>query len=405
MRGLADKRPTRRGFSAHAISRQTGSGQMKKHKIAMGIAALFGMTAAPAAFAEVTFNGFGQVMYGQTLDDDAPVLEYDDKGSFAPESLFALQATAPVSDKLDAVAQIVARGKEHYKPEFAWAYARYQIDSDWSVKAGRQRIPFYSNSDYLEVGAAYPYLRPPMSVYNIPLSNYDGVNLGRGFSLGNWELNTQFLYGTFDDTTTTDGQDVKVKLRVLGTAFEAIYNDWLSLRASAFENKVSVDVAQIDQIIAGLIASGNPQTAKEFDAKDEDSYYVGLGVGITQGPLQLNAEYTQSDVKDSYLSKRTGWYLSAAYRLGNLTPVMYYGVSKTGTSTVTADPALVGPELAGAVAAVVASQKSEIAYSSIGLRYNLSATAALKADFTHVDPKVGTAKSADVIAAGIVFSF
>ena len=378
---------------------------MKKHKIAMGIAALFGMTAAPAAFAEVTFNGFGQVMYGQTLDKDSSLLEYDDKGSFAPESLFALQATAPVSDKLDAVAQIVARGKEHYKPEFAWAYARYQIDSDWSVKAGRQRIPFYSNSDYLEVGAAYPYLRPPMSVYNIPLNNYDGVNVGRGFSIGDWELTTQFLYGTFNDTTKTEGQDVKVDLRVLGTALEASYNDWLSMRASAFKNKVSVNVPQIDQIIAGLNATGNAQIAKEFDAEDEDSYYIGLGVGITQGPLQLNAEYTQSDVKDSYLSKRTGWYLSAAYRLGNLTPVMYYGVSKTGTSTVTADPALVGPQLAGAVAAVAASQKSEIAYSSVGLRYNLSATVALKADLTHVDPKVGTAKAADVIAAGIVFSF
>ncbi|MDB5972789.1 MAG: hypothetical protein JWQ90_5239, partial [Hydrocarboniphaga sp.] len=74
---------------------------MKRHQIAMGVAAVFGITASSAAFADVTFNGFGQVMYGQTLDNVSD-LGYDDKGSFAPESLFALQATAPVSDKLDA---------------------------------------------------------------------------------------------------------------------------------------------------------------------------------------------------------------------------------------------------------------------------------------------------------------
>jgi hypothetical protein len=380
---------------------------MKKHKIAMGIAALFGMTAAPAAFAEVTFNGFGQVMYGQTLDKDSSLLEYDDKGSFAPESLFALQATAPVSDKLDAVAQIAARGKEHYKPEFAWAYARYRIDSDWTAKAGRQRIPFYANSDYLEVGAAYPYLRPPMSVYNISISNYDGVSVGRGFSLGKWEMNTQFLYGTFNDTVKNEGQDVTVDNRLLGTALEASYNDWLSLRASAFKNKLTVNVAGIDQMIPGLIATGNTQTAEDLDVENEDSYYVGFGVGIKQGPLQLNGEYTQSEVKDSYLGKRSGWYLSAEYHFDKLTPVMYYGVSKTNPSAIApVNPATTPPALAGGVAAVVASQvKTEVAYFSVGVRYDLSATVALKADFTHVDPKVGPGETTDLVAAGIVFSF
>src|SRR6187431_1984659 len=70
--------------------------------------ALLALAVAQTAQAEVTFNGFGQVVAGATLDDGSTVtgLSYDDSISFDPESLFALQATATLGDRADAVAQV-----------------------------------------------------------------------------------------------------------------------------------------------------------------------------------------------------------------------------------------------------------------------------------------------------------
>lgn len=380
---------------------------MKTKQVALGAAALIGIVAMPAAVAEVTFNGFGQVIYGQTGDEPGfGDLGYDDDGSFERETLFALQATAPVSDQLDAVAQIVARGSEDFDPEFAWAYLRYQINDEWSAKIGRQRMPLFRYSDYLEVGAAYPFMRVPGPVYDNPFRNYDGLNIGRGYATGDWELTGQLVYGTFDDTITADGQETDLRLpRIFGGALEATYGDWLSLRASAFRMKVSVKPLAMESLVTALVATGNADTAEDLVPDEETSTFVGLGAGINRGGVQLDAEYTYTKVQDSYVGKIDSWYVSAAYKVGAFTPVAYYGVTE-------AEPDRYRPLVPGTPAALVtgvgnliAARTTENAYTSVGVRYDLSPGTALKFDYTHYEPKRGDAESVDLVAAGIVFSF
>src|SRR5262249_49468798 len=115
-----------------------------------------GLAGMPSARADVQFNGFGQVVVGSTLDNKLTgtdpqnpntyvtfptISDYKADPSFKPESLFALQARATLSDRLSATAQILASGanNDDFTPKFAWAYASYQISDEWAVKAGRQR--------------------------------------------------------------------------------------------------------------------------------------------------------------------------------------------------------------------------------------------------------------------------
>ena len=54
-------------------------------------------------------------------------------------------------------------------------------NAEWSAKAGRQRLPRFRYSDFLEVGHAYPWLRPPHAVYTATFSNDDGLSAAYSF--------------------------------------------------------------------------------------------------------------------------------------------------------------------------------------------------------------------------------
>ena len=82
-----------------------------KTLIALACAATF------TANAEVRINGFANLIAGVTSSEDT-LYGYDDKISFSEESLFAIQISGDVNDKITATGQLVARGADDYDPDF-----------------------------------------------------------------------------------------------------------------------------------------------------------------------------------------------------------------------------------------------------------------------------------------------
>ena len=62
-----------------------------------------------ATNADVRINGFANLVAG-TAGSDESFLGYDDEISFDAESLFSLQISGDINDKMSATGQIVARG-------------------------------------------------------------------------------------------------------------------------------------------------------------------------------------------------------------------------------------------------------------------------------------------------------
>lgn len=108
---------------------------MKKSLLAASI-----MVAAASAQADVTINGFGNVVGGIASSDDV-VLNFDDNIDFQNDSLFALQFSSDVSDKITATAQVLSRGEDDFDVAFEWAYLSYEVNNNWTVTAGRSRLP------------------------------------------------------------------------------------------------------------------------------------------------------------------------------------------------------------------------------------------------------------------------
>jgi hypothetical protein len=347
-----------------------------------------GLIGPTAAHAEVHFNGFGQVVVGSTLDNSRPMPanttlgEYSADPNFRTESLFALQAQASLSDTLSATAQILADGSTNgnpspgvftntqFTPKFSWAYATWTINDNWSIKGGRQRIPLYHYSDYLQVGEAYPWLRTPISVYSSPVSDYDGVSLSGNFSVGDWFLQPQVYYGNFNGGIYYRQLNAQLSMsNLVGVVFDASYSDWLEIRASAHTSKATAtyeEVTQLqtglnelagatganNQLIAGMAAAnaqfelgGVPADQLPFNAAIQDltnanAQYQGYlnatnavkqtlsfysaGISINKYNFIFDSEYIFQH-SWAYIPDTIAYYLSLGYKYKQFTPYILYG--------------------------------------------------------------------------------
>lgn len=125
---------------------------MKANRFSLAVLLTASITAFQAyAVDNVRINGFGNVVMGVTSSDDT-FLGYDDNPDFSNESLFALQVSSDISDKLSATAQVLGRGSEDFDVNFEWAYLSYKISDSLTLVAGRSRLPLFTYSSSLDVG-------------------------------------------------------------------------------------------------------------------------------------------------------------------------------------------------------------------------------------------------------------
>ncbi len=308
--------------------------------IGMGV----GLIGPTAAHADVHFNGFGQVVVGSALDNNRPMPlgtylgEYAADPNFRTESLFALQAQASLSESISATAQILADGattsnpapgqftNDEFQPKFSWAYATWTINDNFSLKGGRQRLPLYHYSDYLQVGEAYPWIRPPVSVYSAPVSNYDGISLNGNFSFGDWFLQPQVYYGNFNGNIYYQELNANLTLdNLMGAVIDASYSDWFEFRASYHMAKMSATYDQVTTLQSGITAltgsAGNGALIAGMQEADQALVAAGAPA-VFEDPNPLNDsnpvadltaanQYYNQYLDNTYLSHQTITFSSA----------------------------------------------------------------------------------------------
>jgi len=378
-----------------------------KRLLALGI--LAALSATPTAAQSVQITGFGQMVAGTVSDGTTfPGTGYDSDWDFKDESLFALQVRGDLNEQWSATAQIVARGRDDFDPEFAWAYVGWNGGNGLSAKLGRQRIPLFRYSDFLEVGYAYPWLRPPHAVYNFQFSNFDGGSLAYTFGSGAWYSTVSLIGGKHESTITISNQPAPQELQSLvGGSFETVYNDWLTLRAGYYQADVVIDAQALNPLLSSLRTNGFGNVANAIDFNDPGSF-LGFGAEINHGNWLVVSEYTKVQIDDSYFTDKSQFYVTGGYRFGAWTPTVTYGTrdgdAKTGIIGLLPNVAPLAP-LRAAVSGVVFSDDLDAEYLSLGLRWDVATNVALKADWTQYENKGPAAAESDSVAAGVVFTF
>lgn len=379
------------------------------------VAILAAMGAATAAQAEVRVSGFGQLVAGKMLHSDERFAEvsyesnkYDGDLNVAKDSLVAVQVDADLGSRMSATAQVVASGDKAFRPQLAWAYVNAKLGAGFSAKVGRQRIPFYRYSDYLDVGYAYPWVRPPVAMYNQPWSNADMVNLSHTAYFGKWYSQAQVFYGRYKGEIYGHDSGVDAKLQNLrGASWDMEYDEWLSLRAAYVAGKVTVTGTALDQVTATLRAIGQGARAERLDYTQDSGTFENVGFKIDRANWLVIGEYTRLDVQNTVYDgiDRHDWYAAIGRRFGKLTPTLTYGERKAGIATDALAGIPTASPLYRPVLAAASSQQLDESFAGVGVRYDLSDRFALKADWTRYRSDIAGVSDGDLLSAGVAFTF
>lgn len=382
-----------------------------KTVLAVAIAATLSMAASAADAAEVRVSGFGQIVGGAMMDrgDEYPEREYGHRLDFQPESTFGVQIDAELNDRVTATGQVLAKGSDDFNAELAWAYAKVRVVDGLDVKVGRQRLPLYRFSDYLDVGYAYPWVRTPVAMYNQPWSNVDGISATYNLTLGPVYLQSQAIYGNFDDQVRLDGRNLAAKLdRISGLSIDAEYDEWLSVRAAYLRANVTITGSSIDQLVPVLRNFGQAARAEAVDYSADLGEFKSIGFKAEKFNVLAVGEYSETSIEDSAFDNtdRTDCYASVGYKIGSVMPHFTYGRrSQDQNEAIIAGVPTASP-LYGPLLMAANSQVREDEFKSIGVRWDFADNVAFKADYSRYEDRLTAEKvDGDVVSAAIAFTF
>jgi hypothetical protein len=379
------------------------------NRLLIAAACAAALSFASPADAAVSISGFGQVVVGTTGDDAEPFPErnFDSDVDFKEESLFAVQVSADLNEHIDVIAQVLARGDKDFDAELAWAYANMRLGDAFTLKAGRQRLGLFRYSDYLDVGYAYPWVRPPVSVYNLGFNNADGLSLSHNMQLGDWYSQAQLFVGGYSGDARFGGTYLDTKLKsLMGASWTVDYNDWLSLRATYYKADVEyVRGTSLDTLEALLTGNGLGALASSLVYDGDPGVFWGVGAQIDRGNLLLVAEFTSTDIDDSLFAPTDGWYLSAGYRFGSVMPIVTLGSKTSDAKLELLDGIPTQNPFYLPILGAVSSQAADEDYAGIGLRWDFMSNIAFKADYTRYRSDISGVPDSDLLSAGVVFTF
>jgi len=357
--------------------------------------------------AEITFNGFASIVGGVTTSSDEQLYGYDDSFNFAPDSLLALQASSDLGDDLSVTAQILARGEDDWDPDFEWAYVAYDASDNLRILAGRQRVPFYMFSDFLDVSYAYPWITPPRGVYSVQFDTFDGLGGIYTTSLGRFDASLHMIYGNHSSEMSVAGETTRAELDDLAGLSLTLTRDWLTLRAGYVQTEMNIDLEVAKPLIDGWNSAGFPDVADNIEIAGDTGSFLELGFQIDYDNLLIVGEYTQLNLDGTTLGNQDSFYVMAGYRFDNMLAHVTYGVNDDSRDRITDDVPIVPALLPLLIPTngMTDSQTEETNYITLGLRWDFHDSSALKFEYTSYSDDLNSNNDAGLFRTALVTVF
>ena len=251
--------------------------------------------------------------------------------TFEKDTRFGLQISSDVSDNMSVVAQLLGRGDAgNFNAIVEWAYIDYEFHETTSLHVGKIKQPVYLVNDYVEVGYAYPWIRPPQEVYllNNPLNTVNGIELLLQFSVGPGTLSFQPYIGSNRDDIPNGG----------GAYFEAENIYGLDVKYSGRGYTVHASNFQCEVSVTGQTFTA-PSLLGPVDVtlggSKGDCNVTAAGFNVDLANFVGYAEWTQRTT-DETLSQAFGdteaYYATIGYRFGKWLPHLTFA-SITGEAS------------------------------------------------------------------------
>jgi len=361
------------------------------------------------AYADINFNGFASIVAGQTISSSDSLYGYDNNIDFKNDSLFALQASSDLENGLGVTAQIIARGSNDWDPKFEWAYVSYDANVHLRFLVGRQRAPFYMYSDFLDVSYAYPWITPPKGVYDLLFDSFDGLGVIYTHQLGEFDTTSHFIYGKNNTEVTALGETIKPDFKdLVGLSFSA-NREWLTLRAAYFQADMSMPFQFLQPLSEAWLQAGFNDISNDVVMKNDKGTFVELGLQIDYNNYIVNAEYTKLTLDHMPFGDNKSYYVMVGKRVDNLVFHITYGKDDDSKVDYTQSvPFGIAPSLdflKATTQGVLASQKADEKYVTVGVRWDFHDSAALKFEYTDFSDSLNTNNDASLARVALVTVF
>lgn len=333
-----------------------------------------------------------------TTDDFRPDLDsvIGLQFNYRPSEQFEVvgQATAAVLDDAARLADFLDL-----------AFVAWRPNAAWTARLGRVNLDAYLLSDHRDVGFTYQFIRPPVEYYSRMPSSLDGADVVRTWVAGDVHWSAKAFVGR----TSAGVGDRRLKIWPLYGFMLARESGGLQLRISALQGRPSMGIPALDPLLQGLqqiqalpvpqVAAEAAQMQRALTTKEVRTDYLAGAMAYDRLDWLLSAEINSARVKDrSNISFTTG-YLSLGRRFGPVSVfVMESAAIRRGDALETPDWATpltpIDPLLAQqaqmlAIGATTAINRTAADQSttSLGMRWDLAAHLALKAQWDHVRVK------------------
>ena len=296
---------------------------MNKKLVYLSCVPLLGLTlSSPAAQAagwteRTDISGFYSVRYSVT--DEKAYLHgnrdtgINSDGSFQGTKL-GLTISSQVTDDINVAMLLMSAAAddgESFNTHVDWAFASFRLNDDFSLRAGKLKFPVGLVNEYVDVGAAYPWINAPILIYSDEASGpqatreaYTGTSLLWESYVGDsdWQVGADLFFGQ----VALEGMTVK---GVLGATLRANWDDVVELQASSYSGDMHTDPA------GGMMMMA-------MNEKEHSATLVGLKVDWHNIIAYVEAASVEMDfsMNNRNVGNSDAWYATLGYRIGKFLP-------------------------------------------------------------------------------------
>lgn len=380
---------------------------MKKLLVATAVSACL---VSSIASAEVRVNGFANLTAGYAQDENV-VFGFSDDVDFSQQSLFAVQISGDINEKMSATGQILARGANDFEAKFEWAYLTYQVSDSLNVSAGRIRLPLFLYSESLDVGYSYHWIDAPQTVYGIDFNNMDGIRLDYSTYSGDWEFGSQVAFGVINNPELAVGGGATASLRGNNTLLVSMNVGYESFKGRVVfgASSATLDVAALDPLVAA-VSQFSTSLADDILYEDDPGRFYGASLSYDNFNWFATAEYTLNTNDGSFIQDDEAFYITAGTRLGKYTPSITYQRRDGNdgfkfTEALAALPAPIQAAIGPSVVGVELSQFEDYSMVTLGVRYDLSTQTALKAELIDFNDRLTDSSDTNIFRFAVNYVF
>lgn len=358
------------------------------------------VNAAEIGGVEITGSGFATLGVGTMLNkqdgtasgykrpffaaDYAQNAIYESNGQlqWQPDSKIGYQGVAKLpGSNFSVTGQVVARGSRNGEAAVEWLYGSYKINDNYTIQAGRKRIPMFYYSDTQDIGLALPWTHLPSPLYGWQAVNYNGVNLSYQGDWGDWSAAANILAGAEGKNDTGYSKIYYGKHSKTNIKWDNILGGDLTLAKDWFETRFVY--LQSNMREKNTTGYWNPSTGAYGDTPDftADSGYTspayrqqiyGVAFNVDYNNWLVRSEVIHIQHDSNFGCHDQAQILGVGYRLGKWTPMAtvanYRCLATAGNSP---------------------DDMEAMRLHSLTLRYDLSTSSAIKLQYDYQKDRGG----------------